>query len=99
MSFEVIPNHHPTKTDGRLRPSSVLSLLIQRTLLAIFVFLPIAEQWAMAQETGLIQGTVTDSSGAAIFGAVVAVEGADGNRSTTVTDVEGSFKISSLAAA
>jgi len=51
----------------------------------------------MAQDTGSIQGTASDSSGAPIFGAVVAVEGANGNRSMTATDVEGAFKISSLA--
>jgi hypothetical protein len=64
---------------------------------AIFVLLAFTGQWAMAQDTGSIQGTVTDSSGAPIFGAVAAAEGADGNRSMTVTDVEGAFKISSLA--
>jgi carboxypeptidase family protein len=64
--------------------------------LAIFVLLSFAGQWAIAQDTGSIQGTVTDSSGAPIFGAVVAVEGADGNRRMTATDVEGAFKISSL---
>jgi len=51
---------------------------------------------AMAQTTGSIQGSVTDSSGAPIWGAVVVVEGADGHRFTTVTDIEGSFKILSL---
>jgi hypothetical protein len=65
--------------------------------LVIFALLSFAGQWAIAQDTGSIQGTVTDSSGAALFGAVVAVEGANGNRSMTVTDVEGAFKISSLA--
>jgi hypothetical protein len=51
---------------------------------------------AMAQTTGSIQGSVTDSSSAPIWGAVVVVEAADGHRFTTVTDVEGFFKISSL---
>ena len=69
----------------------------QKTRLSIFVLLSFAGQWAMAQDTGAIQGTVTDSSGAPIFGAVVAVEGADGNHRMTATDVEGAFKISSLA--
>jgi len=63
---------------------------------AIFVLQLFAAQWAIAQDTGSIQGTATDSSGAPIFGAVVAVEGADGNRRMTATDVEGAFKISSL---
>jgi hypothetical protein len=53
--------------------------------------------WAMTQATGSIQGTVTDSSDTPIFGAVVTVEGADGNPRTTVSDGEGAFKISSLA--
>jgi hypothetical protein len=69
----------------------------RKTLLSIFVLLSFAGQWAIAQGTGSIQGTVTDSSGAPIFGAVVAVEGADGNRRMTATDVEGAFKMSSLA--
>jgi hypothetical protein len=64
--------------------------------LAIFVLLLSAAQWAIAQDSGSIQGTVTDSSGAPIFGAVVAVEGADRNRGMTATDAEGAFKISSL---
>jgi hypothetical protein len=49
---------------------------------------------AMAQDIGSIQGNVADSSGAPILGAVVTVEGMDGSRHTTVTDIEGSFKIS-----
>jgi len=51
---------------------------------------------ATAQTTGAIQGSVTDSSSAPIWGAVVVVEGANGHRFTTITDVEGSFKILSL---
>ena len=51
----------------------------------------------MTQATGSIQGSVTDSSGAPIFAAVVTVEDAAGNRHTTVTDADGAFKISSLA--
>jgi Carboxypeptidase regulatory-like domain len=64
---------------------------------AILVFLWLAGQWAVAQSTGGIQGTVTDSTGAPILGAVVTVKGADGNPRTTVTDTGGAFKISSLA--
>jgi hypothetical protein len=70
---------------------------VKKTLAAILVFLSLSTQWVMAQATGSIQGTVTDSSGALIFGAVVAVEGPDGSRTMTVTDREGAFKISSLA--
>jgi len=69
---------------------------LRKTLTAILVFLSVSA-WVMAQATGSFRGTVTDSSGARIFGAVVAVEGADGSRSTTVTDDEGAFKFSSLA--
>lgn len=74
----------------------VFHWLITRTLPASFVLVAFAGQWVMAQPAGSIRGTVTDSSGAQIFGAVVTVEGADGNRSVTVTDGEGAFKISSL---
>jgi hypothetical protein len=51
---------------------------------------------AVAQDTGSIQGRVTDSSGAPILGAVVAIHGADGNVHLTVTDVEGAFQMASL---
>jgi hypothetical protein len=51
-------------------------------------------QSAPAQEAGVIQGKVTDSSGAPIFGAVVTVEG--GGSRTTVTNIEGAFQISIL---
>ena len=53
------------------------------------------EQSVPAQEAGSIQGKVTDSSGAPIFGALVTVEGGAGSR-TTVTDIEGAFQISLL---
>src|ERR1700722_20088732 len=46
-----------------------------------------AMQSALAQDAGSIQGTVTDASGAPIFGAVVAVEGGGDSR-MTVTDIE-----------
>ena len=65
-------------------------------LLPILTLLLLVAPGAISQETGSIQGTATDSSGAPIFGAVVAIEGADGNRRMTATDVEGAFKISSL---
>jgi Carboxypeptidase regulatory-like domain len=53
----------------------------------------LAAQSVPAQETGSIQGKVTDSSGAPILGAVVTVEGGSDSR-TTVTDMEGAFRIS-----
>jgi len=52
-------------------------------------------QSASGQEAGSIHGKVTDQSGAPIFGAVVTVEGGGGS-STTVTDMEGAFRISLL---
>jgi Carboxypeptidase regulatory-like domain len=67
-----------------------------RALQAALVFMWLAGQWTMAQVTGWIQGKVTDASGAAVLGAVVTVEAADGSRRTTVTDGEGAFQISSL---
>src|SRR5437870_1931189 len=56
-----------------------------------------AGRCALAQATGSIQGKVTDSSGAPILGAVVAIQGADGNAHLTVTDIEGAFQMVSLA--
>src|SRR5438270_10587743 len=75
---------------------TVLASAITRALRAALVFMCFAVQWATAQTTGSIQGKVSDSSGAAVFGAVVTVEGADGSRRTTVTDNDGIFQISSL---
>ena len=96
MSFEIILNKVRSKIAGHIRPWNVVSLLMRKTLPALLVFLCFVGQWAMAQATGSIQGKVTDSSDAPILGAVVTVEGADGNPRTTVTDGEGAFKISSL---
>ena len=96
MYCEIILNRFPSNIAGHIRPSNVLSLLMKRTLPAVLVFLWVFGQWAMAQATGSIQGNVTDSSDTPIFGAVVTVEGADGNPHTTVSDSEGAFKISSL---
>jgi hypothetical protein len=51
---------------------------------------------ATAQRPGIIKGTVNDTSGAPILGAVVSVQSSDGNRHTTATGEDGSFAISSL---
>ena len=66
-------------------------------LLPILALLLFAGQAAIAQDAGSIQGTATDSSGAPVYGAVVAAQGADGGRRMTATDVAGAFKFSSLA--
>lgn len=63
---------------------------------AVVLALVLTGDAAVAQPRGSIQGNVTDSSGSSILGAVVTVEGADGNSRTTVTDQEGAFQISSL---
>lgn len=63
--------------------------------LAVLV-LSCAGRCAFAQDTGSIQGKVTDSSGAPILGAVVKVAGAAGSSSVTATDADGAFQISSL---
>jgi len=76
-------------------PRTVLDLS-KEVLPAVLACLCFAGQLAMAQATGSIQGNVTDSSGAPVFAAVVSVEDTGGNRRTTVTDVEGSFKVPSL---
>jgi hypothetical protein len=69
---------------------------LNHTTLAAFMLFWFVGLVAMAQTAGSIQGSVTDSSSAPIWGAVVVLEGADGHRFTTVTDVEGLFKILSL---
>ncbi len=65
-------------------------------LFPVAVTLLFVAQSAMPESTGSIQGNVTDSSGAAILGAVVTLESPDGISRTTVTDAEGTFQISSL---
>lgn len=52
---------------------------------------------ALAQATGSIRGSVTDSSGTPVLGAVVAVKEANGNQHVTATEVDGSFQVSSLS--
>lgn len=67
-----------------------------RALNSTLLFVSLAGQWVFAQETGAIQGKVTDTSGAAVLGAVVTAQAADGNQRVTVTDGSGAFQISSL---
>ena len=78
-------------------PKKVASSEAARHLRAVLwlTILLFGVQSAPAQEAGVIQGKVTDSSGAPIFGAVVTVEGGGGS-STTVTNIEGAFQISIL---
>lgn len=57
----------------------------------------VAGQCAPAQTPGSIQGQVTDSSGASIYGAVVTAQGTDGTSHVTVTDSDGEFQIAGLA--
>jgi hypothetical protein len=45
---------------------------------------------------GAIQGKVTDASGASIFGAVVTIQGTEGDSHLTVTDGDGGFQIAGL---
>lgn len=73
-----------------------VSVITYTALLAVVLALGLAGEAAVAQPTGSIRGNVTDSSGSSILGAVVTVEGADGNSRTTATDQEGVFQISSL---
>ena len=90
-NFSIIPS-------GALaRNSSTAAWLAGYATLSLVVSaLIFAGQGASAQETGSIQGKVTDSSSTPILGAVVTVEGADGNSRMTVTDIQGAFQISSL---
>lgn len=76
--------------------SRTASRHFRAALWAPILALLLAVESAPAQEAGSIQGKVTDPSGAPIFGAVVAVEGGGDSR-TTVTDMEGAFRISLLA--
>jgi hypothetical protein len=69
---------------------------MKRVLRNAALVLWLAGQYAWAQATGSIEGKVSDPAGYPILGAVVAVEGADGSRHTTVTDESGKFRISSL---
>jgi len=81
-------------------PKKVASSEAARRVRAVFwltiLALTFGVQSAPAQAAGSVQGQVTDPSGAPIFGAVVTVEGSGGSN-TTVTDMEGAFRISLLA--
>lgn len=70
-----------------------VSVITYAALDAVVLALGLAGVAAVAQPDGSIQGTVTDSSGSSILGAVVTAEGADGNSRTTVTDPAGAFQI------
>ncbi len=76
---------------------TALGLLTQGAIAAVALVLLASGPAAMALEPGLIQGTVNDSSGSPVYGAVVTVEDARGTRHVTATDVDGTFRISSLA--
>ena len=75
---------------------AMAGLWMRRTASAALFFAWVIVGCALAQDAGSIQGTVTDSSGAPVLGAVVVVEDPNGNRHTTVTDITGNFKISAL---
>ena len=74
-------------------PAKVLLIGPTPLSLVALAFL-FAGQCAFAQATGSIQGQVTDSGGIPILGAVVAVQGPDGNSHLTVTEIDGAFQIS-----
>jgi hypothetical protein len=85
-----------SRTLGAFALSTLAWRLRYRALtLAVFTLLSGANA-ALAQAAASIQGKVTDPSGASILGAVVTVEGRDGDSRRTVTDSEGAFQISSL---
>ena len=85
-----------TAIEALLLRRTFFNLSTRRLLTATLVLIWLAVRAAVAEPTGAIQGKVTDASGAAILGAVVTIEGADGNSRTTVTDADGAFQISSL---
>jgi hypothetical protein len=90
-----------TRTWMNLRVSAVnvpSTVRPARALTLIALAILFAGRCALAQATGSIHGKVTDSSGAPILGAVVAIQGADGSAHLTVTDVDGAFQIASLPA-
>jgi Carboxypeptidase regulatory-like domain len=78
------------KLTRRFRPSG--NAVINFVALALLF----AGQCTLARATGSIEGKVTDSSGAPVLGAVVAVQGPDGDSHRTVTDIEGTFQIAPL---
>jgi hypothetical protein len=96
VPLEATLNRSPAKTAVHTLPWKVFRWWIAETLPASFVLVMLAGQGVMAQPAGSIRGSVLDSSGAPILGAVVTAEGANGNRSVTATDAEGTFKISPL---
>ncbi len=98
MPKRALDNRTPAATEVRADSPrwAVLLILMRSAIPPALAFLWCAGP-AIAQETGFIQGKVTDSSNAPIHGAVVIIEGANGSRYTTVTDDTGVFRVSSLA--
>ena len=89
-----------TTINSRVRTgkASASSWLYRSAALYISVFaLLFSGRCALAQATGSIHGKVTDASGASIFGAVVTVQGTDGNSHLTVSNAGGEFQIEGLA--
>jgi hypothetical protein len=88
-----------SRMNSRVSASTVpakVRLVRYSALNLVVLVLLLAGRCALAQGTGSIQGKATDSSGAPILGAVVTVQGADGNSHLTVTDIEGAFQMASL---
>src|SRR6266850_6541124 len=77
-------NRTPTVTGVRARSRrwTALTLPVRRAMPAALALFWCAVSPAMAQEGGFIQGKTIDSSGAAIYGALVSVEDANGSRYT-----------------
>ncbi len=64
-------------------------------LLLVFLVGTVAPAFAQGETTGIIEGTVADSTGAVVPGATVKVEGNAFNRSVT-TDDKGFFRVSQV---
>lgn len=90
--FRLLWRRTDTLVIHRIRKLALKALLAHVSGL-VFLF---AGQGALAQAPPSISGNVIDSSGAPIFGAVVTVQGSDGGSHMTITNSNGSYRISSL---
>ena|GEM_PF-52551 len=83
----------------RLLASTMVGGAALFSMTAISAAAMLAPTAAVAQDytSGVLSGTVTDASGAAVSGASVAVTSAQGSTRTTTTDANGSFRLPALA--
>jgi len=72
--------------------------IVSKAIIVLFLFLVSVPQCLLAQTTGVLQGSVTDPTGAIIPGALVTATGASGKTASAKTDGTGAYTIQGLPA-